>query len=122
MSLTLALLLALLLSWDAPLANCDGSPLTDLDHYEVPVFRAVIIGWMPCDTSLCPIYSRGVDRMPTIETQLFVAEPGLGEVLGWEWPEAIDAAGNSSRDCDGPLSLDPASWPNGGFAIPAGAY
>lgn len=103
-----ALLLSLLLvlSWDAPLTNCDGSPLTDLDHYEVPVFRVVILGWSVCidgdgNGYACPVYSWSLARhaVPVDVTSLSLADPGVGEVLGYEWPEAFDVAGNSSAEC-----------------------
>ena len=91
------------LTWDAPLDNCDGSPLTDLDHYELPVFRAIIIGWaMDLDGNLYPIYVKSLTHMVAARDSptLSLADPGLGEVLGWEWPEAIDTSGNSSASCE----------------------
>jgi len=90
------------LSWDAPLANCDGSPLTDLDHYELPVFRAVIIGSMACfegSTDLCPVYFKSLVRAVAREPTIDLADPAPGEVLGYLEPIAVDTAGNTSEAC-----------------------
>src|SRR5262245_4080320 len=94
----------LILSWNAPMDNCDGSPLMDLDHFELPVYRAEIIGDMPCDpddpaAGTCPIYLRTLVRWLTTMTSVRIPDPGLGEVLGYEWPVAVDAAGNTSEAC-----------------------
>lgn len=110
-----ALVLAVVLSWYAPLFNCGGvDPLTDLDRYEVPIFRAVILEWLVCSDDAgtpfpCPVYSRSLvrhliplDAGPCGSAPapcLGLADPGPGEVLGWLDPEAIDTAGNSSADC-----------------------
>lgn len=99
-----SLLLALLLLWDAPTTNCDGTPLLDLDHYEVPVFRVSILGWSVCidgdgNGYTCPVYSWNLSRHAVTQTSLSLADPSVGEVLGWEDVEAIDTAGNSSSEC-----------------------
>lgn len=104
-----SVVLALVLLWDPPSTNAlppcgDGAPLTDLDHYEIPIFRVSILGWAICTDSEghsfeCPIYAWTFDRERTQETTIDLADPGRGEVVGWEDVEAIDIAGNSSAVC-----------------------
>ena len=106
------LFFALLLLWDAPTTNAlppcgDGAPLTDLDHYEVPIFRVSILGWATCNLEDgtpygCPVYSWSLTRAASTVEQLSLADPGLGEVVGWEDVEAVDRAGNSSASCGAP--------------------
>jgi hypothetical protein len=97
--------LVLTLSWDAPTLTCKGDPLTDLDHYEVPIFRVWILGWTVCGevgaTYSCPVYASSLTRESTPNTSLTVPDPGAGEVVGWEDVEAFDRTGNSSADCGG---------------------
>ena len=97
----LALILANALLWDAPTTNCDGTPLTDLDHYEVMMFRARVVGMTPCSDGsedLCPVYARDFPFVVTTDTRIDLPT-GLGEVTGWLDPIAVDKAGNTSEGC-----------------------
>ena len=104
------LLLSTLIMWDAPTTNCDEAqtPLTDLDHYEIEIFTVDVLMWNTCffvdDTDtvveyLCPVYIRNIMRLSTVMPSVAVADPELGEVVGWRDPEAFDVAGNSSAQC-----------------------
>lgn len=91
------------LSWDPVTTNCDGGPEA-VDFYEVPLFAARIVGWETCmveggDPYPCPVYNRNVVLVDTTDTSVSTPDPDIGEVIGYEWPRAIDRAGNSSEFC-----------------------
>jgi hypothetical protein len=73
--------LALLLSWLAPLANCDGSPLTDLAGFTLWTERIVKTGQTVApDGSVTDTSIRTFLTVPlpasTLETNLSDPEPG----------------------------------------------
>jgi hypothetical protein len=71
--------LTLVVSWNPVTVNCKGLPLlTPVDHYEVPIFEARIVG----TKYGMPVYTRSVLRT-TIATSVDVADPNVGEVIGW---------------------------------------
>lgn len=101
------LLLSWIISWDQPPYNCDGTPLLDFDHWEIPTFYALIDHWTTCAgedgaTSPCPVYVKSFTRHSTLVPSLTLPDPGPAEVIGYEWPEAFDRTGLSSADCVGP--------------------
>ena len=83
--------------------NCHGlAPWTPVDHYELSIFEAKIIGSM----NGAPIYVKSVSRTTTA-TSLDI-DPRVGEVVGWDgmWSStwtlqnprvvAVSRAGNRS--------------------------
>jgi len=130
----IALLLAVILWWDAPTLTCAGGPFPNpansLDHYVVPVFQVRVVGIQPCDTDnpalgACPMYDKvltrycvppngpACDGKPFPCLQLGPLEPAVGEVLGWNIPEAIDVLAQSSAQCSepaAPTDCIPVTW------------
>lgn len=95
--------LSLIVSWNPVLTSCKGLALwTPVDHYELQIFEARIIGTM----GGAPIYTRSVSRT-TKATSLDI-DPRVGEVVGWDgmWSStwtlqnpkvvAVSLAGNRS--------------------------
>lgn len=97
------LALSLLVSWNPVTTNCKGlALLTPVDHYELWIFEAHVIGMM----NGAPIYSKSTLRTTTA-TSLDL-DPRVGEVVGWDgmWSStwtpqspqvvAVSLAGNRS--------------------------
>jgi hypothetical protein len=108
------MILALLIHWIAVTTDCRDALLTlPVDHYEVVLFEAKIIGSYidPDSGNLIPIYSRSLARSTAtpLETEMDV-EPLMGDVVGWDgmWDAAwrlapptivtVVSAGNRSDD------------------------
>lgn len=96
------MILALVLTWLAPLADCGGGSL-DLHHYHVLAAKRsmeYIVG-CPLDDAgnlqKCMVVSSLVSD--TTATSLALPEPALNEAVMWNDPVAVDAAGNTSDQC-----------------------
>lgn len=79
------MLATLLLSWIAPLANCDGG-LLSLDHYEVWTAR-IVSG------------SHTESVISTTDVSLNIPDPAVDEAIAWRDPISVDFAGNTSDEC-----------------------
>lgn len=97
-----AMLATLVLSWLAVTADCDGKPELAVT-YVVPasIGMMAFISWCPLDemgnVQRCPVW---VDMTAaTADVSVTLPDPAYGEVLAYQMPIAIDAAGNSSEDC-----------------------
>jgi hypothetical protein len=70
--------LSLIVSWNPVTTSCKGlAPLTPVDHYDLIIFEARIIGSM----NGAPIYTKSFSHSTTA-TSLDI-DPKVGEVVGW---------------------------------------
>jgi hypothetical protein len=69
----------LLVSWNAPTLNCKGGALlSPIDHYELKIFEARIVGMSGAN----PIYLRSTSRTTT-GTSVDI-DPPVGGVVAWD--------------------------------------
>jgi len=81
-----SLLLVVSLSWLPPLANCDGTVLTDLDHYELWTERIIKIGEVVADDgSITDVATRTVLTVPLPLNipSADLAFPDTGGMVAW---------------------------------------
>lgn len=94
----MSLIVALLLTWTAPVLNCSGSALTDLAGYQVQTERIVRTGIrIDPDGSQWDIATRAQSTvmLPASATSLSLADPDVGGMIAYR-VAAVDLAGNVS--------------------------
>jgi len=90
-------ILAFLLLWDPVLTDCHGSAESIPPLYEVWTYRADVTGsYTGPDGSPWPLYSRLQERALVPGTSYPLGEPGIGGVVAWGDPVAVDLSGNRS--------------------------
>jgi hypothetical protein len=93
------IVLALILSWLPPLADCDGG-MPDVDHYLLETERIVKTGEVvSADGSITDVATRTFTSAPlsTVTLSAVLTDPSVGGMIAWR-VAAYDLAGN--RDCE----------------------
>lgn len=91
-------------SWTVPSDNCDGSALTDLDHYLLETERIIKIGQrIDPDGTIWEVAQRTFLSMSLAPDVLNeeLTDPEVGGMIAWR-VSAYDFAGN--RDCETEIS------------------
>lgn len=95
------MILPLLLSWFAVTQDCRGNlePEPMAMRYEIQHWHIRVVGYIPDQEGWpTPVYQRDDLMIDTGQTFAALPEPGLGEVIAYLPPVAVDAAGWRSDD------------------------